>query len=46
MTPVEHSPILDLLMSGFPAERIDGFYNAAALPYRWRGFAFTMATLP
>lgn len=45
MSPVEHSPIIDMLMQGFPGDRIDGFYNATALPYRWRGFAFTQATL-
>lgn len=45
MSDVEHSPVIDLLMSGFPGDRIDGFYNAAHLPYRWRGFAFTQATL-
>lgn len=46
MTPHEHSPIIDLLIAGFPAGRIDGFYDAAALPYSWRGFAFTQARLP
>lgn len=46
MSPVEHSPVIDLLMSGFPGGWINGFYDAAALPYRWRGFAFTQARLP
>lgn len=46
MTPHEHSPVLDLLISGFPGELIDGMYDAAALPWRWRGFAFTQQRLP
>ncbi len=46
MAPVGHSPLIDLLIAGFPGERLDGFYDAAALPYRWRGFAFTQARLP
>lgn len=46
MTPVEHSPVIDMLMSGFPGGNIDGFFDARSLPYRWRGFAFTQATLP
>ena len=46
MTPHEHSPILDLLIQGFPGNRIDGFYDAARLPHNWRGFAFTQARLP
>lgn len=46
MTPHGHSVIIDLLMVGFPGDRIDGFYDARALPYQWRGFAFTQARLP
>lgn len=44
--PLQHSPVIDMLIQGFPGDRIDGFYDARALPYRWRGFAFTQATLP
>lgn len=46
MEPLDHSPILDLLMYGVPGAMIDGFYDAARLPYAWRGFAFTQARLP
>lgn len=46
MSPLPHSPVLDLLMCGFPGDRIDGMYDAAHLPYRWRGFAFTQGRLP
>lgn len=46
MTPLAHSPILDLLMAGFPGAYLDGTYDAARLPYRWRGFAFTQGRLP
>lgn len=46
MSPHEHSPIVDMLIAGFPGGRLDGFYDAARLPYRWRGFAFTQARLP
>lgn len=46
MNPLQHSPILDMLMQGFPGTLLSGFYNAAALPYRWNGWAFTQATLP
>lgn len=46
MSPLPHSPVIDLLMAGFPGVRIDGMYDAARLPYRWRGFAFTQGRLP
>lgn len=46
MSPLPHSPVIDLLLAGFPGTMIDGCYDAAALPYRWRGFAFTMGRLP
>ena len=46
MTALGHSPMLDLLMAGFPGSRLDGMYDAAALPYRWRGYAFTQGRLP
>ena len=46
MTPLPHSPVIDLLMAGFQGYMIDGMYDAAALPFRWRGFAFTQGRLP
>lgn len=46
MEPLEHSPIIDLLMAGIPGDRLLGFYDAARLPYRWHGYAFTMGRLP
>lgn len=46
MQPQPHSPIIDLLMAGFPGDRLDGMYDGAALPYRWRGCAFTQGRLP
>lgn len=46
MSPLGHSVILDLLMAGFPGDRIIGMYDAAALPYRWTGYAFTQGRLP
>ena len=45
MSPLGHSVILDLLMAGFPGERLLGMYDAAALPYRWTGYAFTQGRL-
>lgn len=45
MTPLAHSPIIDLLIAGVPGERLEGMYDAAALPYRWRGCAFTQGRL-
>lgn len=45
MTPLPHSPVIDLLIAGFPGARIDGMYNAADLPYNWRGCAFTQGAL-
>lgn len=46
MTAQPQCPVLDLVAVGFPAGRIVGFYDAAALPYKWTGFAFTQARLP
>lgn len=46
MTPLEHSPIIDLLIQGFPGSRLFGVYDAARLPTRWRGYAFTSGRLP
>lgn len=46
MGALGHSVILDLLIAGFPGARIDGMYDAARLPYSWRGFAFTQGRLP
>lgn len=46
MSALGHSPTVDLLMAGFPGERLDGMYDAAALPWRWRGYAFTQGRLP
>ncbi len=36
----------DLLVRGFPPQVISGFYDAAALPINWDGWAFTMGRLP
>jgi hypothetical protein len=36
----------DLLKRGFPFQSVSGFYDAAALPAWWDGFAFTMGRLP
>jgi len=36
----------DMLKAGFPYEIVTGFYDAAALPWGWEGFAFTMGRLP
>lgn len=49
MEPLPHDVTIDLMMGpngndGFAGHMLDGTYNAAALPYRWRGFAF--GTLP
>jgi len=46
MSPLEHSPMIDLLMYGIPGNLLHGFYDAAALPSVWRGFAFTQERLP
>jgi len=37
---------LDLVAHSFPPARIFGFYDAAALPGRWEGYAFTQGRLP
>ncbi len=37
---------IDLLARGFDILRLYGFYDAAALPGRWEGFAFTQGRLP
>jgi hypothetical protein len=37
---------LDLVLHSFRDERIFGFYDAAALPERWEGYAFTQGRLP
>lgn len=36
----------DLIRRGFPISSISGFYDAAALPLEWDGFAFTQGRLP
>jgi hypothetical protein len=47
MQPVAQDVALkDLLVRGFPYALVSGFYDAAALPGRWDGFAFTMGRLP
>lgn len=46
MDPLPHSPIIDMLMAGFRCDQLKGFYDAARLPYRWDGFAFTAGRLP
>lgn len=46
MSPLAHDVTQDLLMSGFPGEGVVGMYDAGALPYRWRGYAFTQGRLP
>lgn len=46
MRPLAHDVTLDLLIQGFPGERLAGMYDAAALPYNWRGYAFTQGRLP
>ncbi len=46
MTPLPHSVVIDLLMAGIPGDRIVGMYDAARLPYRWSGYAFTQGRLP
>lgn len=45
MDPHPHSPVIDLLMAGFEGKRIVGFYDAAHLPYRWSGVAFSQGRL-
>lgn len=46
MEPHRHDVTIDLLIAGFWGSELDGMYDAAALPWRWRGFAFTMGRLP
>lgn len=46
MAPLAHDVTLDLLIQGFRADQLAGMYDAAALPYNWRGFAFTQGRLP
>lgn len=46
MAPLAHDVTIDLLIQGFPAAQLSGMYDAAALPYNWRGFAFTQGRLP
>jgi hypothetical protein len=38
--------VLDLVNHHFPSTRIWGFYDAAALPLDWQGYAFTQGRLP
>ncbi len=37
---------LDLVFRAFHSWRIEGFYDAAALPLDWSGYAFTQGRLP
>jgi hypothetical protein len=46
MQPQPHSVVLDLTMSGFDCSKVIGMYDAAALPYRWTGYAYTQGRLP
>lgn len=47
MSPVaEDVGLKDMLKAGFPYTSVTGFYDAAALPGGWEGFAFTMGRLP
>lgn len=46
MNPLPHSPIIDAMLIGLPSDLIVGMYDAARLPYRWSGFAFTQGRLP
>lgn len=46
MAPLEHDVTIDLLVHSFPPGMLDGMYDAAVLPYAWRGFAFTQGRLP
>jgi hypothetical protein len=47
MRPIAQDAALrDLLRRGFPETSISLFYDAAALPLEWAGFAFTMGRLP
>jgi hypothetical protein len=47
MRPIAQDAALrDLLRRGFPETSISLFYDAAALPLDWDGFAFTMGRLP
>lgn len=36
----------DLMLYGFPAQLIRGYYDAAALPANWDGYAWTSGRLP
>lgn len=42
----EDVALKDLLKRGFPQQIISGFYDAASLPQRWDGWAFTQGRLP
>jgi hypothetical protein len=47
MSPVaEDVGLKDMLVAGFPFTSVTGFYDAAALPANWSGFAFTQGRLP
>ena len=47
MEPVAQDMALrELLRAGFPEAMVSGFYDAAALPARWDGFAFLQGRLP
>jgi hypothetical protein len=46
MEPHEHGVTQEMLMAGFPGSVLRGFYDAAALPYRWDGYAYTQGRLP
>lgn len=47
MTPVDGLfEMKSLIASGVPAVLVSGFYDAAALPAWWDGFAFSMGRLP
>lgn len=46
MVPLAHDVTIDLLIHGFSGTLLDGMYDAAALPFNWRGFGFTQGRLP
>lgn len=47
MTPfAQDTAMRDLLVRGFPHSIISGHYDAARLPDRWDGYAFTQGRLP
>lgn len=47
MSPIAADASLrDLMERGFPESLVTGFWDAAALPHYWRGWAFTQARLP